>query len=108
MFEKEANETAAEFARRKIARQRSGSRGLAGRQYFGQAPYVDTGYYEAYNLPYVKLVDVAKNPIERITKKGVVTGGTEYEADIIVCATGFAAMTGSFDKIRLRAVTGLT
>lgn len=35
-------------------------------------------------------VTVVSNPIERITEKGVVTkDGNEYEADAIVCATGF-------------------
>ena len=28
---------------------------------------VDTGYFETYNLPHVKLVDVSKTPIERFT-----------------------------------------
>jgi len=64
---------------------------------------VDTGYFETYNLPHVKLVDVSKTPIERFTKDGIVVDGTEYKADAIVSATGFAAMTGSFDRI---AITG--
>ena len=111
LFEEEANETAAEFARRKIRAvvdDPEVAHLLCPDNIFGcKRLCVDTGYYETYNLPHVKLVDVAKNPIERITQKGVVTGGTEYEADIIVCATGFAAMTGSFDKIRITGRDGL-
>ena len=110
LFEEEANETAAEFARRKICAVVDDPEVadlLCPDNIFGcKRLCVDTGYYETYNLPHVKLVDVAKNPIERITQKGVVTGGTEYEADIIVCATGFAAMTGSFDKIRITGRDG--
>ena len=64
---------------------------------------VDTGYFETYNLPHVKLVDVSKTPIERFTAGGIEVNGTEYPLDAIVCATGFAAMTGSFDRI---AITG--
>ncbi len=64
---------------------------------------VDTGYFETYNLPHVKLVDVSKTPIERFTADGIEVDGTEYPLDAIVCATGFAAMTGSFDRI---AITG--
>ncbi|MEQ9124815.1 MAG: cyclohexanone monooxygenase, partial [Alphaproteobacteria bacterium] len=69
---------------------------------------VDTGYYETYNLPHVQLVDVATTPIERLTAKGVRHDGVEYEADVIVCATGFAAMTGSFDRIDIVGRKGLT
>ena len=54
------------------------------------------------------LVDISKSGIERITPKGVVGNGTEYEVDVIVCATGFAAMTGSFDRIDIRGRDGET
>ena len=57
---------------------------------------VDTGYYETYNLPHVRLVDVSGTPIERFTRDGVVVDGTTWPADVIICATGFAAITGSF------------
>jgi len=111
LFEEEANETAAEFARRKIRAvvdDPDVADLLCPDNIFGcKRLCVDTGYYETYNLPHVKLVDVSKNPIERITPKGVMTDGTEYEADIIVCATGFAAMTGSFDKIQIKGRDGL-
>jgi len=68
---------------------------------------VDTGYYETYNLPHVKLVDVSKTPIERFTADGIEVNGTEYPLDAIVCATGFAAMTGSFDRIAITGRDGL-
>ena len=55
---------------------------------------VDTGYFDTYNKPHVKLVDVAKTPIERFTDEGVVVAGTLYPLDAVVCATGFAAMPG--------------
>ena len=32
---------------------------------------VDTGYFETYNLPHVKLVDVSRTPIERFTAAGI-------------------------------------
>jgi cyclohexanone monooxygenase len=69
---------------------------------------VDTGYFETYNLPHVKLVDVSKTPIERFTADGIDVDGVEYPLDIVVCATGFAAMTGSFDRIRITGRDGLT
>lgn len=112
LFDKDANETAAKFARRKIrdvVDDPDVAELLSPDNIFGcKRLCVDTGYYETFNLPHVKLVDVSTNPIERITQKGVVTDGIEYEADIIVCATGFAAMTGSFDKIQIMGRDGLT
>ena len=69
---------------------------------------VDTGYFETYNLPHVKLVDVSKRPVERFTRQGIVANGTEYPVDAVVCATGFDAMTGSFSRIRITGKSGLT
>ncbi len=111
LFENDANETAAEFARRKIRAvvdDPDVADLLCPDDIFGcKRLCVDTGYYETYNLPHVKLVDVSKKPIERITKGGIVTDGIEYEVDMIVCATGFAAMTGSFEKIKITGRDGL-
>ena len=69
---------------------------------------VDTGYFETYNMPHVKLVGVSKTPIQRFTAQGIEVNGVEYPLEAIVCATGFAAMTGSFDKIRITGRSGLT
>ncbi|MEL0113901.1 MAG: NAD(P)/FAD-dependent oxidoreductase, partial [Rickettsiales bacterium] len=111
LFEKDANETAAEFARRTIRAvvdDPDVADLLCPDDIFGcKRLCVDTGYYETYNLPHVKLVDVSKKPIECITKGGIVTDGIEYEVDMIVCATGFAAMTGSFEKIKITGRDGL-
>ncbi|TKW77684.1 MAG: NAD(P)/FAD-dependent oxidoreductase, partial [Bradyrhizobium icense] len=68
---------------------------------------LETFYYEAYNRPNVELVDIQETPIERITPKGIKTREKEYEFDIIIYATGFDAITGSFDKIDFRGVGGL-
>ncbi|UYN96147.1 MAG: NAD(P)/FAD-dependent oxidoreductase [Enhydrobacter sp.] len=68
---------------------------------------LETFYYEVYNQPNVKLVDIKATPIERITEKGIKTSDAEYEFDIIVYATGFDAITGSFDRIDIRGANGL-
>jgi cation diffusion facilitator CzcD-associated flavoprotein CzcO len=67
---------------------------------------LESGYYEVYNQPNVKLVDITETPIERITPNGVKTSEREYEFDIIVYATGFDAITGAFDRIDIRGVDG--
>lgn len=63
---------------------------------------IDTDYFATFNRPNVSLVDISSNAIERITPKGVVTGGSEYEVDDLVFATGFDAMTGTLLKIDIR------
>ena len=111
LFEEDANETLAEFARAKIRGKvddPATAELLSPDNVFGcKRLCVDSGYYETYNQPHVSLVDVSQKPIERFTKQGIVANGTEYEFDAVVCATGFAAMTGSFDKIAISGKGGL-
>jgi cation diffusion facilitator CzcD-associated flavoprotein CzcO len=68
---------------------------------------LETRYYEVYNQPNVRLVDINATPIERITPTGIKTSDAEYEFDIIIYATGFDAITGSFDRIDIQGVDGL-
>jgi len=67
---------------------------------------LETFYYEVYNRDNVELVDITATPIERITPRGIKTSTKEYEFDIIIFATGFDAITGSFDKIDFRGADG--
>jgi cyclohexanone monooxygenase len=112
LFEKTANDTIAEFARRKIrsiVKDPATAELLCPDNVFGcKRLCVDTGYFETYNLPHVKLVDVSMTPIQRFTADGIEVDGTEYPLDVVVCATGFAAMTGSYDRIRITGRNGLT
>jgi cyclohexanone monooxygenase len=112
LFNKEANDTIAEFARKKIrgiVKDPATAELLCPDNVFGcKRLCVDTNYFATYNKPHVKLVDVSKTPIERFTAEGVVVAGTLYPLDAVVCATGFAAMTGAYDKIRITGRDGLT
>ena len=69
---------------------------------------VDTNYYETYNRPNVKLVDVSQHAIDEITPEGVMTNGTIHALDALVLATGFDAMTGSHTRLDLRGKGGQT
>jgi cation diffusion facilitator CzcD-associated flavoprotein CzcO len=69
---------------------------------------LETRYYEVYNQPNVKLIDINETPIERITPKGIKTSDAEYEFDLIIYATGFDAITGSFDRIDIRGIDGVS
>ena len=66
----------------------------------------ETYYYEVYNQPNVQLVSILETPIERMTQTGIQTSEAHYEFDIIIYATGFDAITGSFDRIDIRGVNG--
>lgn len=82
---------------------------LTPRQYYGTKRLIlDSGYYEMFNRSGVELVDVKSDPIEAFTAKGVRTGKAEYAVDIIVCATGYDALTGSLARIDIRGRDGRT
>lgn len=68
---------------------------------------LETGYFEAYNRPNVRLVDAKKNPIEKITETGIQTQDEAFEFDMIIYATGFDAVTGSFTAIDFQGVDGV-
>lgn len=98
----DANEYVVEFFRRKI---RQIVRDLATAeklcpppgQLFGTKRYVICdGYYETYNRPNVTLIDVREDPILKVVPHGITTTKREIDLDVIVYATGFDAVTGSF------------
>lgn len=66
------------------------------------------GYYETYNREDVDLVDVRAAPIEGLTQTGIQTADAEYELDVIIFATGFDAVTGTFEKLNLEGRNGTT
>jgi cation diffusion facilitator CzcD-associated flavoprotein CzcO len=67
---------------------------------------METKYYEVYNQDNVELIDINETPIERITPAGIRTSDRDFAFDIIIYATGFDAITGSFDRIDIRGVNG--
>jgi cation diffusion facilitator CzcD-associated flavoprotein CzcO len=69
-------------------------------------PSLEQDYYEAFNLPNVRLVDLHTEPIEEITAHGVRTSSTDDEFDILVLATGFDANTGGLTQIDIRDTFG--
>lgn len=56
-------------------------------------PCFHDDFLPAFNRPGVTLVDTDGRGVERITERGVVVGGKEYEVDCIVWATGFEVGT---------------
>lgn len=50
-------------------------------------------YLQAFNEPGAHLVDTDGKGVERITEKAVVAGGTAYEVDCVIFASGFEVGT---------------
>jgi cation diffusion facilitator CzcD-associated flavoprotein CzcO len=50
-------------------------------------------YLSAFNLPSVHLIDTDGKGVDRITATGVMVGGTEYQVDCIIYASGFEVGT---------------
>ena len=61
---------------------------------FCKRPCFHDEYLQTFNRPNVTLVDTDGKGIDRITERGIVANGTEYELDCIVFATGFEVGTG--------------
>jgi acetyl esterase/lipase len=71
-------------------------------------PCLDTGYFETFNLPHVRLVDLRRTPIVAITETGIDTAVESFEFDAIVYATGFDAMTGPLVSVDITGANGVT
>ncbi|MBV8236380.1 MAG: NAD(P)/FAD-dependent oxidoreductase [Acidimicrobiia bacterium] len=113
LFNKDSNETAAEFIRskiRQIVTDPAVAEKLVPKDYpYGtKRPPIDTDYYQTFNRPNVTLVDLRETPITEIVPAGIRTTGADYDLDVIVFATGFDAVTGSLRKIDVRGSHGLT
>ncbi len=69
---------------------------------------MESGYFEVFNQPNVKLVDLNATPIESVTPDGIRTADGKHEFDMIIYATGFDAITGAFDRIDIRGIGGVS
>lgn len=113
LLSKPANDTAADFIRRKMAeiipdpvlRQKLTPTDHA----FGaRRPSVDGGYFQTFSRPNVELADMREFPILEFTEKGIRTADKEHEFDLIIFATGFDVFTGSLFKPTIAGRGGLT
>jgi cation diffusion facilitator CzcD-associated flavoprotein CzcO len=70
-------------------------------------PLSNDDYYPAFNQPNVKLIDVSgTRGVERMTEKGFVHEGTEYEIDCLVCASGFEVTSDLEKRWGIRTIEG--
>ncbi len=110
---RQANEVVAEFMRtkvRSVVKDPEVAELLSPYKhgYGTKRPCMDTGYFETFNQPHVRLVDLGVNPIETITETGINFGNESLEFDAIVYATGFDAMTGAIVGVDIKGKNGMT
>ncbi|HLI67067.1 MAG TPA: NAD(P)/FAD-dependent oxidoreductase [Caulobacteraceae bacterium] len=60
---------------------------------FCKRPTFNDDYLPTFNRPNVTLVDTGGRGVERVTERGLVVDGVEYEVDCIIFATGFEVGT---------------
>ncbi len=60
---------------------------------FCKRPCFHDEYLDTFNRPNVTLVDTDGKGVDRITERGIVANGVEYELDCIIYATGFEVGT---------------
>jgi cyclohexanone monooxygenase len=113
IFSEEANGTAADFALSKIDQivhdpQVASLLKPHGFPIGTKRLPLDTNYYETFNRPNVRLVDLKATPIEEITPAGIRTSGDEFDLDVIIYATGFDALTGPLQALGIRGRDGRT
>ena len=100
LFNEEANEVVARYVRDRIrerVKDPATAEKLVPKTYpIGtKRPCLDSGYFEVFNQPNARLVDLNETPIKRITETGIETSAEHINLDMIVLATGFDALTGA-------------
>ncbi len=64
-------------------------------------------YLPTFNRPNVTLVDVSESKgVERLTEKGIVANGVEYEVDCVIFASGFEISTEISRRYAIDAIDG--
>ncbi|KAI8167029.1 Cyclohexanone 1,2-monooxygenase [Colletotrichum sp. SAR 10_70] len=108
----EANEEACRFVRKKIAeivKDPVKARKLTPTNRYARRPLCDSGYYEQFNRENVDVVNLRETEIVALTPKGILTSDdVELEVDLIVFATGFDAIDGSYTRLLIRGRNGRT
>jgi cation diffusion facilitator CzcD-associated flavoprotein CzcO len=70
-------------------------------------PCSNDDYYETYNRPNVKLIDVSSTKgVERMTARGFVVAGEEHEIDCLICASGFEVTSDLDRRWGIEAIQG--
>ena len=106
LVDEAANKEAINFIHKKIkeiVKDPQKAEVLLSSDWFARRPLTDDYYYERFNQGNVSAVHVGKNPITAVTSDSIVTAdGRSHRADLIVFATGFDAIDGSYSQINIK------
>ncbi len=111
MTDRAANQTAADFVHTRI-REAVDDPVIAERLCPKEYPLgakricVGSDYYETYNRANVTLVDLRETPITSVDVQSIQTSEIRYPIDLLVCATGYDALTGALTRIDIRGRGG--
>lgn len=112
MVNEQANEYVSEFIRKKIkniVKDPVTAEALTPNYMYGvKRLTLGTDYYETYNRPNVRLVNLGKTPIEKISAKGIKTTTEEIELDVLIFATGYDGMTGPLLRMDIKGRNGVS
>ena len=73
-------------------------------RFFCKRPTFHDEYLQTFNRENVTLVDTKGQGVERITERGVVVDGQEYELDCLIYATGFEVGTEYTQRTNFEAI----
>ncbi|MEK4427037.1 flavin-containing monooxygenase [Solibacillus sp. FSL K6-1523] len=112
MVNEQANAFVSDFIRNKIKaiiRDTDTAESLLPQYMYGvKRLTLGTNYYETYNRSNVRLVNLRKTPIEKITAQGIQTTTEEIPLDVIIYATGYDGMTGPLLRMDIKGRNGVS
>lgn len=111
---REANEEACKFLRGKIdeiVKDPRKAQALKPRELYARRPLCDSGYYQIFNRDNVDVVDLRETPIHQIVPEGIITRGPDsstnlHRLDVLIFATGYDAIEGSYMRLKLTGREG--
>lgn len=108
----DANKEACSFIRSKIGEivhDPKKAAALMPTELYARRPLCDSGYYQIFNQDNVDIVSLQQSPIKTITPTGIRTiNGQSYDLDVLIFATGFDAIEGSYKKVDITGRDGIT
>ncbi|KIY02261.1 uncharacterized protein Z520_02399 [Fonsecaea multimorphosa CBS 102226] len=85
------------------------ARVLKPKDLYARRPVCDTGYYQIFNQSNVQVISLQETPIASIVPKGIQTDdGKIHELDVLIFATGFDAIDGSYLRVKIQGRNGHT
>lgn len=105
----EANRELCKFFEKKIAQSISDpdkQKKLTPSQIYAKRPVTLSGYYETFDKEHVDIVNYEHTPLVTINEKGILTEEKQWDLDVIILATGYEPIEGSYNKINFQGKHG--